>query len=53
MTKKEESKDKLNLTDMENYDENHKGLPITVNKGKRKRPMLKSCRVGAKKKELL
>ena len=53
MTKKEESKDKLNLTDMENYDENHKGLPITVNKGKRKRPMLKNCRVGAKKKELL
>ena len=56
MTKEEESKDKLNLTNMENYYENHKRLSWvtdTVNKGKRKRPMLKCCRLGVKKKELL
>ena len=38
MIKKEESKDKLNLTDMENYDENHKGLSwVTDNRKQRKK----------------
>ena len=37
MTKKEESKDKLNLTDMENYDENHQRLSwVTDNCKQRK-----------------
>ena len=38
MTKKEESKDKLNLTDMENYDENGKRLSwVTENRTQRKK----------------
>ena len=38
MTKKEESKDKLNLTDIENYNENHKRLSwVTDNCKQRKK----------------
>ena len=38
MTKKEESRDKLNLTDMENYDENRKRLSwVTDNRKQRKK----------------
>ena len=38
MTKKEESKNKLNLTDMENFDENHQRLSwVTDNRKQRKK----------------
>ena len=38
MTRKEESRDKLNLTDMENYDENRKRLSwVTDNRKQRKK----------------
>ena len=38
MTKREEYKDKLNLTDMENYDENHQRLSwVTYNHKQRKK----------------
>ena len=38
MTKKEESKNKLNLTDMKNYDENHQRLSrVTSNRKQRKK----------------
>ena len=37
MTKKEESKDKLNLTDMENYYENHQRLSWVTDNGKQRK----------------
>ena len=56
MSKREESKDKINLTDVVDDGENHQKfewVTVIVNKGKRKRPMLKCCRVGMRKKEHL
>ena len=56
MSKREESKDKMNLTDVVDDGENHQEFEWVTNnreQRKRKRPMLKCCRVGMRKKEHL
>ena len=54
MTKKEESQDKMNSTDLVNDAKNHQRFRwLTDNREQRIRPMLKYCRVGMRRKELL
>ena len=54
MTKREESKDKMNSTGLVNDAKNHQRFRwLADNREKRTRPMLKYCRMGMRRKELL
>ena len=56
MPKKEESEGKITLTDVENVSENHQTLSWAIDnlkQRKKKIPMLKSCRMSMRKRELL
>ena len=54
MTKKEESQDKMNSTNFVNDAKNHQRFRwLADNREQRTRPMLKYCRIGMRRKELL
>ena len=54
MTKKEESQDKMNSTGLVNDAKNHQRFRwLADNREQRTRPMLKYCRIGMRRKELL